>query len=80
MNPLMSGQRPLRVVIRQIGIAAASPLEARRLADALPAALERAFARARAGAPPGPARRPGRIDRVAAEIVRAAAERVGARS
>ena len=60
--------RPVRVVIRRVGIAAASPLEARRLADALPRALERAFA------PPGDgtaASAPSRLraaERVAAEV------------
>jgi hypothetical protein len=79
MSAHLSDQRPLRIVVREIGITAASPLEAQRLADALPPALERAFARARSGASPGLGRRPGRIDRVAAAIVRTVEERVGPR-
>lgn len=40
----MSGPRPLKLAIDRITVAAASGLEARRLADALPGALERALA------------------------------------
>ena len=78
MSALLTDQRPLRVAIGEIGITAASPLEARRLADALPAAIERAFARLRTGAPTGAPVRQGRVDRVAAQIVRSVSERLGA--
>jgi hypothetical protein len=76
MSALLAEGRPIRVAIREIGIAAASPLEARRLADALPSALDRAFAQLAGGVRPvGPLRqRP--VDRVAAEIVRAVAARL----
>ena len=68
--------RPLRCSVREIAIAAASPLEARHLADALPAALERALARLRAGAPTVVPIRPRPADQVAAQIVRAIAEKL----
>jgi hypothetical protein len=80
MSVRLSDNRPLRVVIREIKIAAASPIEGRRLADALPAALERAFVRARTNAPPALAPRQGRIDRVATEIVRAVARQAEGRA
>lgn len=57
---------PLRLAIGLVTIEARSPVEARRLADALPAALERALQG-------GPLRRPTQADRVAGEIVAAAA-------
>jgi hypothetical protein len=65
---------PLRVEIGSIRIAAASGLDARRLADALPAAIERALVRLSAGGPPPP---PGRAlspaDDAAAQIADAVA-------
>jgi hypothetical protein len=79
MNAALTEGRPVRVAIREIAIAAASPLEARRLADALPAALDRAFARLSAGAERiGPLRQR-RVDRVAAEIARAVTARLEAK-
>ncbi len=41
--------RPVRVVIQEIGITAASAIDARRVAERLPAALERELARLRDG-------------------------------
>jgi hypothetical protein len=64
--PLLNG-RPLRVVIRSIGISAGSPLEARRLADALAPALERALGRVVFDAP-RPTRIQGPADHVATRI------------
>jgi hypothetical protein len=80
MSTFLTDKRPLRVAIGEIGITAASPLEARRLADALPAALNRAFARLPTGAPPIVQPRQRRVDRVAAQIARAVAERLEAHS
>ena len=79
MSALLAGGRPIRIAIREIGIAAASPLEARRLADPLPAALDRAFARLTAGARPVVPLRQRPVDRVAAQIARAVAERLEAK-
>ena len=76
MNAALTEGRRVRVAIREIAIAAASPLEARRLADALPAALDRAFARLTAGAQPVLPLRQRPVDRVAAQIARAVAERL----
>jgi hypothetical protein len=76
--PVFDG-RPVRVAIGEIAIAAASPLQARRLADALPAALDRAFARLAARAPPAVPLRQRPADRVAAEIVKTVAERLEAK-
>jgi hypothetical protein len=71
--------RPLRLVIREIGVTAASPLEARRLADTLPAALERAFAPPPTQGPRDVAP-PRRVaGRVAARIADLVAERLRAR-
>jgi hypothetical protein len=61
-------ERPLQVAIREVAIKAASPLAARRLADALPAALERALARLSAPAPPRGVLRQRPADRVAAQV------------
>jgi hypothetical protein len=62
------------VVIRSIGISAGSPLEARRLADALAPALERALGRMVLEAP-----RPARIQRPADEVATRIAEVVESR-
>jgi hypothetical protein len=62
---------PVRIVIGEISISAASSLEARRLADALPAALERAFVQFERSAVDVLPRRPRPADRVAAQVVRA---------
>ena len=78
MSPPLFDGRPVRVAIGEIAIAAASPLEARRLADALPAALERAFAQLAAPTPQA-APRQRAADRAAAEITRAVVERLEAR-
>lgn len=71
----MTALRPLRVEIGSIRISAASGLDARRLADALPAAIERALA-ARSSPPP-PGRRLAPADQVAAEVAQAVAARLG---
>ena len=78
MNSVTRESRPARVAIGAIEIRAASALEARRLADALPAALDRAFARPGAGAQAAP-RRQRPADRVAAEIARAVEQRLEGR-
>ena len=67
----MSGPAPLRLAIDRITVSAASGLDARRLADALPGALERALA--------NPAPRPGfasLADQAAAQIAAAVRERL----
>jgi len=69
----------VRVAIRAIGVTAASPLAARRLADALPAALERAFARLLAQAPDTLALRSSAADRIAAQVANTLAKRLRAR-
>jgi len=79
MSALLPEKHPLCIAIREIRIAAASSLEARRLADALPAALEHAFAQLPATARRRIAPRQTRIDRVAARIVGAVAEQLEAR-
>lgn len=50
----MTGARPLRVEIGRVTVAAASAIDARRLADQLPGALERALATVASGREPGP--------------------------
>jgi hypothetical protein len=76
MSALLRPSGRLHLAIREIGITATSPIEARRLADALPLALERAFRRLENGgeavAPP----RPRPADRVAADIARAVVRRL----
>lgn len=68
--------RPARVAIGQVSIRAASALEARRLADRLPAALERALDAIRRGpALPAP-RTP--ADRAARAIALRIAEKLEA--
>ncbi|HEX8655336.1 MAG TPA: hypothetical protein VF693_08965 [Allosphingosinicella sp.] len=71
----MTPGRPLRVAIDRISVGAASRLEAYRLGDALPAAIERALAAMMAGAPPATGRPLAAADEAAARI----AEVVGAR-
>ena len=62
----MSGQQEIRVRIGTLTITAGSAAEARRIAEALPAALERALRD-----PAGPGRdRPDQVARVIAEKVR----------
>lgn len=70
------GVRSVRIVIRRIGITAASPLEARRLADALPCALDGALTRISEGvtvAAPSHARA---AERVAAAVAAAVSARL----
>jgi hypothetical protein len=76
MTALLRDASAVRIAIREVGITAASPVEARRLVDALPAALERAFARLRAGAPAIAQPRPRPADRVAVMIARAVLRRL----
>jgi hypothetical protein len=75
----MSGGRPLRLAIDRITVGAASGLDARRLADALPGALERALAGVAAGRGPV-ASRPGAgaAEQAAAQIAAAIDERLRA--
>ena len=70
------GVRPVRIVIRRIGITAASPLEARRLADALPRALEGAFARIGDGVTIGAPSSARAAERVAADVAAAVSARL----
>jgi len=77
MSLLPDQGRPVHLAIRQIGIVAASPLQARRLADALPAALERALARQSVS--PGPVLRQQPAERVAAQIAEVIRERIRTR-
>lgn len=66
--PPVAVDRPVRVQVRGVSIHAASGIDARRLADALPAAIDRALS----GMPLGD--RP--ADRVAAQLRDAIAERM----
>ena len=66
---------PARLSIGRLTITAASRIEARRLADALPDAIARAVERQRGGAAAPPLRATP-VDRVAAEILRAIAPRL----
>jgi hypothetical protein len=67
----VSGVAPLRLAIDRITVSAASGLDARRLADALPGALERALAGVASGREPM-ALRPGSPAEQAAAQVAAA--------
>ena len=67
--------RPIRIAIREIRVEAVSALEARRLADALPAALDRAFVRLTEGKV-GVAAVRNPADRVAAQIADAVAVQI----
>lgn len=58
--------RDVSLKVGRIIVHAGSPIDARRLADALPAALERALRGA-----PAPTRRPSHADRAAGQIVAA---------
>lgn len=74
----MSGAAPLtpqRLTIGRLTIAGSSRIEARRIADELPAALARAATRNGAAAMPVDPRA-GAADRIAAEIWRALAPRL----
>ncbi|HEX9932274.1 MAG TPA: hypothetical protein VGB08_05480 [Allosphingosinicella sp.] len=71
--------RPLHVAIRRISVSAASVVEARRLGDALPQAIERALAPVLAGQPApvaAPARSLSAADQAAATIAEAVAARL----
>lgn len=70
------GDRAVRVAIRDVRIAAASGIDARCLADALPAALARELTRLRVDAPGRLDRRARPVDRAAARITDAIAERL----
>lgn len=73
----MTPDRPLRVAIGRISVSAASGLEAQRLGDALPAAIERALAGMLAGAPaPGSGRPLSSADEVAAQVATSVGARV----
>lgn len=67
----MTGSAPLRLAIGRITVSAASGLDARRLADALPGALERALA----SPAPGPGF-PSPAEQAAAQIAAAVRERL----
>jgi hypothetical protein len=67
--------QPVRVAIDRISVSAESGLEARRLGDSLPAAIERALSAMIAGTAPPPGRPLAPADEAAARI----AEIVGAR-
>jgi len=71
MSVLSPDGRPVRLRIGQLTISAASGIEARRLADALPAALERALS---SGHPMRLQRHPS--ERVAAQLAELIAARV----
>ena len=68
--------RPVRVAIGRISVSADSGLEARRLGDALPAAIERALAGMIAGTPPPSGRPPPAADRAAAQVAEIVAGRM----
>ncbi len=74
----LPADRPVHISIGQLRVTGASSLDARRLADALPAALDRAMTRLAAGAPPMP--RVGAADRVADQIVQAVAQQLERRA
>jgi len=66
---------PASLSIGRLTITAASRIEARRLADALPDAIARAVERQRGGAAETPLRS-APVDRIAAEILRAITPRL----
>lgn len=68
MTRLLLDGRTVRVVIRSVGITAASGIDARRTADAMKPSLERALARLRGDAPPERRSRQPVADRIAARI------------
>ena len=70
------GDRAVRVAIREVRIAAASSIDARRLADAMPAALERELSGLRARKTVPFDRRAHPVDRVAREISNAIVDRL----
>lgn len=64
----MTPGRPVRVAIDRISVSAASGLEGRRLADALPAAIERALRAEIAGGPPATGRPLAGAEAAAAQV------------
>lgn len=74
----LSANRPVHIAIRQLRVTGASSLDARRLADALPAALDRAMGRLADGG--AATARPGPADRAADQIAHAIAQRLERRS
>jgi hypothetical protein len=71
--------RRVRVVIRDLHIAAASAIEARRVADTMPAALEHEFTRLRTNSAGPLSRRERPVDRVASRISEVVTERLRAK-
>ena len=67
--------RPVRFAIRRITVSAGSALDARRLADGLPAAIEDSLRRLIDGSP-APTGVPTAAERAAAEIAAALAPRL----
>ena len=74
----MTPGQPLRIEIGRIRVSAASGLEARRLGDALPAAIERALSAMIEGTPPASGRPLGPADEAAARIAQTVGERLKA--
>jgi len=70
MSRMFLPDRPARIVIRKVSIQSVSRIDARRLADGLGPALERALEREAASSPPHP-RRLGPSDRAAAAVAAA---------
>jgi hypothetical protein len=71
--------RPVRVVIRNVRISAASAIDARRLADTIVPAMERAFAGLGRILPQQTTHSQRHADRVASQIADAVAERLRGR-
>lgn len=76
MSRLLLDGRRVRVVIRNVGITAATAIDARRMADAIAPSLERAFAQLRGDAPPQSTRCQRSVDRVASQVTNAVAGRL----
>lgn len=76
MSGASLGNRPVRVVIRRAVISGASSIDARRMADAIPAALEHAFERLRDARPAIVNRRSTAAERAARKIADVVAERL----
>ena len=73
---MIVGDRSVRVAIREVRITATSAIDARRLADAIPAALEREVSRLRFEAQVPFDRRAYPADRVARQVSEAVAQRL----
>jgi len=76
VNAPFFDDRAVRVMIRNVSITATSPIEARRMADGMSEALERAFARLRATPHQEELGHQRPIDDVAGQISKAVAEHV----